>query len=86
MPIYSAEMAAIKISSLKLEQDEWQALQELARESNQTISELLTEAIRDFVRTRRMRPAPLIGSLQSKIRIDGDILSTGAVWQANAES
>ena len=30
--------------------------------------------------------APLIGSLQDKIIIRGDILSTGSVWQANAES
>lgn len=32
------------------------------------------------------RFAPLIGSLQDKIRIHGDILSTGSVWQANVES
>ena len=48
-------MAAIKISS-KVEQAEWQALQELARESHQTISGLLTEAIGDYVRRRRVRP------------------------------
>ena len=30
--------------------------------------------------------APLIGSLRDKIVIQGDILSTGSVWQANAES
>ena len=49
-------MASIKISS-KVEQAEWQALQELARESHQSISGLLTEAIRDYVRRRRLRPA-----------------------------
>ena len=43
-------MSAIKISS-KVEQEQWRELQELARESHQSISGLLTEAIRDFVRT-----------------------------------
>jgi predicted transcriptional regulator len=51
-------MAAIKISS-KVEEAQWQALQELARESHQSISGLLTEAIGDFVRKRRLRPAVL---------------------------
>ena len=51
-------MAAIKISS-KVEQTEWLALQELARESHQTISGLLTEAIGDYVRRRRLRPLVL---------------------------
>jgi predicted transcriptional regulator len=51
-------MAAIKISS-KVEEAQWQALQELARESHQSISGLLTEAISDFVRKRRLRPAVL---------------------------
>ena len=49
-------MASIKISS-KVEQAEWRALQDLARESHQSISGLLTEAIRDYVRRRRLRPA-----------------------------
>ena len=48
-------MASIKISS-KVEQAEWQALQDLARESHQSISGLLTEAIADYVRKRRLRP------------------------------
>jgi predicted transcriptional regulator len=51
-------MAAIKISS-KVEQAQWRALQELARESHQSISGLLTEAISDFVRKRRLRPVVL---------------------------
>ena len=51
-------MAAIKISS-KVEQAQWRALQELARESHQTISGLLTEAIGDYVRKRRLRPVVL---------------------------
>ena len=51
-------MATIKISS-KVEQSEWRALQELARESHQTIAGLLTEAIADYVRRRRLRPLVL---------------------------
>ena len=49
-------MASIKISS-KVEQAEWKALQDLAKESHQSISGLLTEAIADYVRKRRLRPA-----------------------------
>lgn len=49
-------MATIKISS-QVEQAEWSALQDIARESHQSISGLLTEAIRDYVRRRRVRPA-----------------------------
>ncbi|MDZ4728960.1 MAG: hypothetical protein SH820_03345 [Xanthomonadales bacterium] len=48
-------MAKIKISS-KVEQHEWEALQALARESNQNISGLLSEAVADYVRKRRLRP------------------------------
>ena len=33
-----------------------QVLQDLARESHQSISGLLTEAISDYVRKRRLRP------------------------------
>jgi predicted transcriptional regulator len=51
-------MTAIKISS-KVDQEQWRELQELARESHQSISGLLTEAIRDFVRKRRLRPVVL---------------------------
>lgn len=32
------------------------------------------------------RFAPLIGSLKDKIRVHGDILSTGSQWQASVES
>ena len=48
-------MSSIKISS-KVEEREWNALQKLARESHQSISGLLTDAIRDYVRKRRLRP------------------------------
>jgi predicted transcriptional regulator len=49
-------MAKIKISS-KVEEREWIALQELAAQSNQSISGLLSEAVADYVRKRRLRPA-----------------------------
>lgn len=48
-------MAKIKISS-KVEQKAWEALQALAQEANQSISGLLTEAVSDYVRKRRLRP------------------------------
>ena len=51
-------MASIKISS-KVEEREWNALQALSKESHQSISGLLTEAIRDYVRKRRLRPEVL---------------------------
>jgi predicted transcriptional regulator len=49
-------MAKIKISS-KVEQSEWEALQSLARESNQSIAGMLSEAVADYVRKKRLRPA-----------------------------
>jgi len=48
-------MAKIKISS-KVEQREWEALQALAAESRQSIAGLLSEAVADYVRKRRLRP------------------------------
>ncbi len=51
-------MAAIKVSS-KVEEGVWEDLKELAEESHQSISGLLTEAIRDYVRRRRVRPLVL---------------------------
>ena len=51
-------MAKIKISS-KVEQREWEALQSIASESQQSISGLLSEAVADYIRKRRLRPAVL---------------------------
>lgn len=48
-------MGTIKISS-KVEESAWEDLRELARESHQSISGLLTEAITGFVRRHRVRP------------------------------
>lgn len=51
-------MAAIKISS-KVDEAVWSELKELAEESHQSISGVLTEAIEDYVRRRRVRPVVL---------------------------
>lgn len=59
-------MDSIKISS-KVAREQWQALQELAAETHQSISGLLTEAIRDYVRKRRMRPE-VIRHLEDSIK------------------
>ena len=48
-------MSAIKISS-KVEESAWKNLRELAKESNQSISGVLTEAIEDYLRRHRVRP------------------------------
>ena len=48
-------MAAIKISS-KVDEAVWSDLKELAEETHQSISGLLTDAIEDYVRRHRVRP------------------------------
>ena len=58
-------MATIKISS-KVEESEWKALQQLARESHQNISGVLTEAIREYVKRRRVR-ADVLEHLEDSI-------------------
>jgi predicted transcriptional regulator len=48
-------MATIKISS-KVDESVWNELKAVARESRRSISGILTEAIREYVRRRRVRP------------------------------
>ncbi len=48
-------MATIKISS-KVEEAVWNELKDAARESHQNVSGILTEAISDYLRRRRIRP------------------------------
>jgi predicted transcriptional regulator len=48
-------VAAIKISST-VDEQAWKDLRSIAEESHQSIGGLLTEAIRDYVRRRRVRP------------------------------
>ena len=51
-------MPAIKISS-KVDESVWRELRAIAKESHQSIGGLLTEAISDYVRRRRVRPEVL---------------------------
>ncbi|NIR44387.1 MAG: hypothetical protein GWN99_00500 [Gemmatimonadetes bacterium] len=51
-------MSAIKISS-KVDESVWNELKQMARESHQNLSGLLTEAIREYVQRRRVRPVVL---------------------------
>jgi predicted transcriptional regulator len=51
-------MAAIKISS-KVDEETWNTLKELSRESHQSISGMLTEAITEYLQRRRVRPVVL---------------------------
>jgi hypothetical protein len=51
-------MATIKISS-KVEEKVWEDLRATARETHQSVSGLLTEAIREYLQKRRVRPVVL---------------------------
>ena len=59
-------MAAIKISS-KVEEEAWEGLRQLAGESHQSISGLLTEAITEYLQRRRVRPV-VMQHLEDSIR------------------
>ena len=59
-------VTAVKISS-KVEEAVWNDLKALADESHQNISGLLTEAIRDYLRKRRLRP-DVLRHLEDSIR------------------
>ena len=51
-------MQSIKISS-KVDEDAWNELKALASETHQSVSGLLTEAVRDYVKKKRVRPEVL---------------------------
>ena len=55
---HSIEMQNIKISS-KVDEAVWNELKALARERHQNVSGLLTEAISEYVRRKRVRPEVL---------------------------
>mgnify|MGYP002622739789 CR=1 FL=1 len=59
-------MAFTNISS-KVDEQVWEELRALARESHQSISGLLTEAIREYLRRRRVRPQ-VLRHLESSMR------------------
>ena len=52
-------VAMIKVSS-KVDEDTWRTLQALARETHQSISGLLTEAVQVYLRNRAVRPAVMV--------------------------
>jgi hypothetical protein len=51
-------MANMKVSS-QVERAVWTELRAMARESHQSVSGLLTEALREFLARRRLRPEVL---------------------------
>ena len=56
--VHSIEMQNIKISS-KVDEAVWNELKALARERHQNVSGLLTEAISEYVKRKRVRPEVL---------------------------
>lgn len=48
-------MSAVKISS-KIDERVWRDLKSLASETHQNVSGLLTEAVKEYVQRRRVRP------------------------------
>lgn len=64
--VYILIMPNIKISS-KVDEAAWEELKQLANESHQNISGVLTDAIRDYIRKRRIRPA-VMQHLEDSIR------------------
>jgi predicted transcriptional regulator len=55
---HSPDMQSIKISS-KVDEDTWNELKALASETHQNLSGVLTEAIREYVTRKRVRPVVL---------------------------
>jgi predicted transcriptional regulator len=51
-------MPAVKISS-KIDEKAWDDLKALASETHQNVSGLLTEAVREYIARRRVRPIVL---------------------------
>ncbi len=59
-------MTAIKIRS-KLDEAAWNELRDLARESKRSVSELLSEAVEEYLARRRVRP-DVLGHLEDSMR------------------
>ena len=66
LTFYISTMPNIKISS-KVDEAAWEELKQLANESHQNISGVLTDAIRDYIRKRRIRPV-VMQHLEDSIR------------------
>ena len=59
-------MATIKISS-KVEETAWNELRDLARESKRSVSELLSDAVEEYLARRQVRADP-VRHLEDSIR------------------
>ena len=59
-------MTAIKIRS-KVDEAAWNELRDLARESERSVSELLSEAVEEYLARRRVRP-DVLGHLEDSMR------------------
>ena len=64
-------MAMIKISS-KVDEGTWRALQALARDTHQSISGLLTEAVQLYLQNRAVRPAVMV-QLEASINDNAEL-------------
>ncbi len=59
-------MTSVKISS-KIEEDTWNDLREHARDSHRSVSGLLTEAVKEYLARRRVRPS-VLSHLEDSVR------------------
>jgi predicted transcriptional regulator len=64
-------MSSVKISS-KVDAALWKEMKDLAEESHQSISGLLTEAIRELLRRKRVRPE-VLRHLESSIAENAEL-------------
>lgn len=64
-------MAPTKISS-QVDEAVWRDLQDLAKESHQSISGLLTEAIKDYVRRKRIS-TEVMDNLTASISVNEEL-------------
>lgn len=59
-------MASVKMSSV-VDEKVWEEFKALARESHQSISGLLTDALRDYLARKRVRPR-VMSELEASMR------------------
>ena len=76
--IHSVFMANIQISS-RVDETTWNDLKAIAQESHQNVSGLLTEAIRDYVQRRRVRPQ-IIDQLEASMDENDQLGKLLAKW------
>ena len=64
-------MAMIKISS-KVDEETWRTLQTLAKETHQSISGLLTEAVQAYLQNRAVRPMVMV-QLEASVKDNAEL-------------